>query len=443
MLDPRTTDVVGRRIGAWLINLLLVAGPTLLVARSGIETIPIVERDAAGTIVTQSQAEYDYISGVQNGFHRIWEVGDKLYIIDGILPVVLPILVLILTTLVVFLLLPANTGWNPGHKLLGLRLVDENAESPALDRLVKRWAVGWIDAFPWVIPGLAGFLFGATNSMHQHISDKVAGTYVVDGRQPVRIYSDEEWAQREQLLVADPSADLDAMVDVDSRLTPKSADLDITQPQDLPPAPQPQAPSSLVPADLQPPTTSHAAPASLSGLPQTLEGAPASFPPSEPLDIPPMQPEPPAVAQPPVSAQPAPTTEAPRPHTERPRIDIDAEPVSFPKPQHRASSPAARPSAHPSPTWDPGQLADPVDPNNLQAPALDIGTDRYGGMPAAGASAANAGPIASQAGSNAPAQGPTTEPEWDEAWGAWVCFDSARYCWMRHDPELDQWLPMD
>ncbi len=426
MLDPRATDVMGRRLGAWLINLLLVVIPAVAVLWTGIERIPVSTRDATGTIVTETQAQYDYIREVQSGFHRMWDTEDTLYILPGYLSVILPILVLLLGCLVVFLLLPANTGWNPGHKVFGLRIADENGGNPTVAQLVQRWLMGWVDALPWVIPGLLGFIVAMRNDHHQRLGDRLAKTYVVDARHRVRIYTPDQWSARERMLEADPSADLDAMVDLDSRLQPRPNVANLPDPTPH----QPEQPLAQSPFDAPAPADSETPAAAAvgaggatdtSGAIGTGSAIGTSGAVGTAHDGYPNDPTPQRLPQSDhaVASQPAPIAHQP---VHQPRA-AQAERLSFPKPQHRSSSTPA-PTAHPSPTWDPGQLAEPVDPGHLQPPTLATNTQA---------------PRESAISQQAPAPRPTA-PEWDPNWHAWLCYDPNLGSWMRHDPESGRWI---
>ncbi len=434
MLDPRATDVLGRRVGAWLINLALVLLPTLAVLWASFERIPITARDATNTIVTRTQAEYDYIQEVKSGFHRMWDSGDTLYILSGYLSVILPLLVLLLGSLVVFLLLPANTGWSPGHRVFGLRICDDHGQSPTVQQLVIRWCGGWIDALPWVIPGLVGFVIAAMNEQHQRLGDKFAHSYVVDAREPVKVYSNSEWAERERLLEADPSADLDEMVDLNSRLrsTPSLRNDDAYPETDdthfdlagSPLADTPDITAARVDDDVlvgapdlevdepaDSPEVSVGAAAAQFGGPEP--GSDRS--PTSPVDSR-------------IHAEPAPTTHGASSSgaaavTTVPGERIEPGTVSFPKPQHRASARAAAPVAHPAPTWDPSHLGEPVDTQRLQPPTLTP--------------TAEVATPAVQAAAPKP-----TAPEWDTNWQAWLCYDPSFGSWMRHDPETGRWNPI-
>jgi uncharacterized RDD family membrane protein YckC len=170
LVDP--TDVVGRRMAGWLIDLAIVAGTVLVVLlllgdsfeRPGPDTGLDVRRVGSDTAI--------FLRSTVAVVHA-WE-----WLVAAGVGALAAFLLLIL--------LPARRGWTPGLLAAELRLVDGEGAEVGLRQSIVRF-VGWvIDILPGVpVVGLVAMRFG---SLHQRLGDRLAHTYVVDrafaGRPP-------------------------------------------------------------------------------------------------------------------------------------------------------------------------------------------------------------------------------------------------------------------
>lgn len=81
-----------------------------------------------------------------------------------------------------FWVLPGLTGWTVGKRLLGIRVVKDDASGtcPAgVGKNALRELVWIADGFPYFIPYLTGFILMLTNDRNQRLGDMAAGTLVV------------------------------------------------------------------------------------------------------------------------------------------------------------------------------------------------------------------------------------------------------------------------
>ena len=220
MLDPDLTRVLRRRIMAFAIDTGLVGLLTLLVGRSRLLPFPISDRDVANEPIYTAD-QFARLSELAESFNRKFEYGDTLYVIDasGLL---ITALVGAILSLILFVLLPANTGWSPGKKAMGLRISDFEGNNPSIGSYMMRSVVGLIDLLPIVIPGLVGWVAASKSDFHQRLGDRVARTIVIDARKPEShidptVYARQGQARKEATAAA-AAADEEPMIDLTSRL---------------------------------------------------------------------------------------------------------------------------------------------------------------------------------------------------------------------------------
>jgi len=158
----RNPHVLGRRVGAFLIDVVLVLAPVALLF------LAIAKSAPSGT--AESFSVYAQVS--INGSQR-YVAGSQV----GLLGVVW-----VLAVLVTFVLLPARAGASPGMGLLGLRVVGEDGGRVSLGRHLGRTAMWVADGFPYIIPGGVAVVTALTNPRRQRVGDLVAHTMVVRAR---------------------------------------------------------------------------------------------------------------------------------------------------------------------------------------------------------------------------------------------------------------------
>ena len=187
--DP--TAVMGRRILAWVLDLLIfgaVVGSVFAGLADYVEVPPGFAFDACD----QLQDRYtDEASGCV-------EVGDRAYITsagdNGIQTLVS------LGYFAFFVVLQGVTGASPGKLLTGLRVVDEQGRIAGVGRSLGRTLLWVVDGAPWIVPAV-GFITGLTSVGHRRVGDLAARTYVVGRRDvglppvspPVTSWTQESW----------------------------------------------------------------------------------------------------------------------------------------------------------------------------------------------------------------------------------------------------------
>jgi len=175
--DP--TAVVGRRGGAWFIDVVLcslaAAVPALLLA----DAYSGNQADGGGPV--------QWIDGDLGIFIR-----DTTIVLRG--PGLAITLGAFAAAVLVFLvLLPGRRGWSPGYLAADLRLQRRDGEAAGVGRALVR-------TLAWVVDGLPGLPLVAYASArltrrHQRVGDLLAGTYVVDKRaagRPVDAVPDDD-----------------------------------------------------------------------------------------------------------------------------------------------------------------------------------------------------------------------------------------------------------
>ncbi len=163
--DP--TKVFGRRVGAAVIDGLIVAVPGLAILSSQYEYIDLPSEDAA---VDYCDAFTEQIDGI------CINLGDQVYFNDE--PADATALIGIGLSLLLFVVMQGLLGWTIGKRLTGIRTVAADGGRPGLGRALVRWLLLVVDGQPCGIP-LVGFISGLTTVGHRRVGDMVAKTYVV------------------------------------------------------------------------------------------------------------------------------------------------------------------------------------------------------------------------------------------------------------------------
>jgi uncharacterized RDD family membrane protein YckC len=172
--DP--TSVFGRRILAVLIDLLLIWIPILGVASADFEyltTETLADEGLTGEAYCDVLTERGDVCADLTDMEGI----EAVYFSEGWSA----------TTNLVFWLLPfallvvlqGFTGWSPGKLITGIRVVQEDGRPPGFVKALLRWLLWIVDGFPWLIPGLVGFITGLTTVGHRRVGDMAAKTFVV------------------------------------------------------------------------------------------------------------------------------------------------------------------------------------------------------------------------------------------------------------------------
>ena len=174
---PSQPSLLPRRIAASLVDLGLVGALWLLVLYRLAVRFEIAQREPNGTPI-YAQNQRDSLAEIADGLNFGRVFGDFYYSIHG-RGLVLSFLSLVVFSLIAWVLVPANTGWSAGHRALGLEVTDMRGQKPPLDSYLRRYLVGIVDLFPYVIPGLLGWIVASRNEHNQRIGDLSADTMVV------------------------------------------------------------------------------------------------------------------------------------------------------------------------------------------------------------------------------------------------------------------------
>lgn len=394
--EPSQPSLLPRRIAASLVDLGLVGGLWLLVLYRLAVRFEIAQREPNGTpIYAQNQREA--LAEIATGLNFGRVIGDFYYSIHG-RGLVLGFLSLIIFSLIAWVLVPANTGWSAGHRALGLQVTDMKGGKPPLDSYLRRYLVGLVDLFPYVIPGLLGWVIASRNEHNQRFGDLSADTKVVAA-------------------TTQPIGTMPEVTTTVIRPKDKAA-------QDSPPAPA--DPSAMVDVE------------------EALAGHTISEEPAYPV----MNLERTADAVPTIESDPPPPTgrgialSESIPLSDEPAADSDfvaslndhEEVVLAESDEVVADLPEASfaenwhfPEAQDAPVWTP----EPISNNGPKA--ADVPDEE----PAA--TAAESAPKESEtAAATAAGMG---DPVWNEEWAAWLYWDAKGGKWLRHDAE-NGWTPI-
>lgn len=170
--DP--TSVVGRRIGAWFIDLLiyLVLVVAAIVASGSWETDSVAkanEREGQSYCDTWND-ENDGVCSYSDGT-VITIAYDSAFITGAFL-----------FNLVGYIVIQGMAGGSLGKLAVGLRVVDKDGRQAGIGKSAIRTVLWVVDAFTFGFPVLGGVLIVSTKG-HRRVGDMAASTFVVDKNQ--------------------------------------------------------------------------------------------------------------------------------------------------------------------------------------------------------------------------------------------------------------------
>src|SRR3954465_6562898 len=153
----KPTQVVGRRVAAFIIDGLILA------AISAISWYLLTKDVGPGGCIGGGVEINGKCRGFTEGSNRaVW------------------ILIDILANVGILWVWQGRTGKTPGKAAMGIRVVNADGQPPGIGRAVLRWVMWIVDAFPYIIPYLTGFIPALTSQRNQRVGDMVASTFVVD-----------------------------------------------------------------------------------------------------------------------------------------------------------------------------------------------------------------------------------------------------------------------
>ena len=343
---PNPTAVVGRRIGAFLIDGLI--GVTFIFVFA-LATFTNTELGDSFTAELQCEVINEFSNDL------CIQAGTTVYVGTENEAAIIT-LIWLAWVLISTMILPGITGWSPGKLVTGIRVVKADTfEKAGLGANILRGVLWVVDAFPYVAPIVGGALLASKD--HRRVGDRAANTLVVRADSVGR-----PSAQAPSAIVAPPTGAVTPSTTPPPPSGPPATTL-VTASPPPPPAPSPPPPATTPP----PPPTSSAPPAP-TGPPSAYQPPPPSEYRAEPApSAPPVFPPP---AAPPVfpptedaaSADPIPVVEPepeseaePEPEAESAPI-VEAEPAATPEPEPEPvpESPAEtspRPGVD-APMWD-------------------------------------------------------------------------------------------
>lgn len=156
MPEHGATNVVARRVGAILVDAVVY------VLLSAIAWFALVHR-------------FDSSTSRGGGF----VIGHTRYAFDNSTSRAVWLAIVVVLALAIFVVLPGLRGISPGKALAGIRVVNSAGAPPGIGRALVR-ALLWIaDLFPYILPGLVGFVVARSSRGNQRIGDMAASTWVV------------------------------------------------------------------------------------------------------------------------------------------------------------------------------------------------------------------------------------------------------------------------
>ena len=168
MID-KPTRVIGRRIGAFLIDGLILSIVNFALFFAFAEKRSDIGR---GVLTGDVPLDTTLYVNLKLGNEEYSIVGSgKFWAYVG------------LTLLIAWLyhgVLQGIKGWTPGKLVTGIRTVaEETGQPPGIGRATVRWALWIVDSFPWFIPYITGLVTALATKKNQRVGDLVARTVVV------------------------------------------------------------------------------------------------------------------------------------------------------------------------------------------------------------------------------------------------------------------------
>jgi uncharacterized RDD family membrane protein YckC len=180
------TKVVGRRVAAFILDGIVAFGPGIVVF------VMIGEH-------SQTPAGYFGVSMNMTigGSSMVWLT--DVWTLTGAAANIFNVAVLVYL-LAYLVVLPGLTGRTAGKLLTGVKLVGRDGRPPGIGRSFLRELLWIVDDFPYLIPGLTGFIVAMSSATNQRVGDMVASTWVIradtDAFQPPPAQPPPEFTQQ-------------------------------------------------------------------------------------------------------------------------------------------------------------------------------------------------------------------------------------------------------
>ncbi|MBQ89572.1 MAG: hypothetical protein CL433_12150 [Acidimicrobiaceae bacterium] len=341
------TAVVGRRIGAFLIDGLI--GVTLIFAFA---LATFTNTQFGDSLTAELQCEL-----INEFSNDLCIQADTTVYVGTANEVLVITLIWLAWVLISTMILPGITGWSPGKLLTGIRVVKADTFKKAgLGANILRGTLWVVDAFPYFAPIVGGALLASRD--RRRVGDRVANTLVVRAdsvdRPPVQAPSTVVTppAAATQLTTPPPPTG-PPVTTLMAATPPPPAAPSPPAPSATPPPPTPTAPTGATPTASAPATYQPSPPSEYRTEPAP--GAPPAFPPpAAPLAFPP--------AEEAAPAEPLPVAEPEPSLIMEPEPEPEPEPIPTPEPEPVAEPPAETPDEQPTqapsrpgvdaPMWD-------------------------------------------------------------------------------------------
>lgn len=446
------TAVMGRRIFAWVLDLLIFIGIAVALFAAQAEYVDLSDYSGAlGDACPALQDQYGDLAS------SCFEVGDRAYITTGSES--------LLQTgasfayLAFFVVMQGLVGASPGKLVVGLRVVKADGSRAGVGRSLVRTLAWIIDGAPWFAP-LVGFIVGLTSTGHRRVGDMIASTHVVGRKNvgaPVTTSAMAAPAGQQAWGAAPPPM-----------APPAGPSNWQASPSPTPPAAAPGPWTSTAPsASAETPSSDSSSGEPLSPEPLSPDPTPPSAAGPPPLPSMPAEAASPDIDDTPAAgAQPeaaAPSRESSTPADEA-APDVAADPdwyrgpeadptdTSFESGSGEAPSTepdVAAPDTNEPYTWTPTDPATEWSPPTTPTADIDTGdnaspTAGPAGFVAPGADApVDRPPTQQPPGSTGSAQQPLPPPQWDQARDTYIQWDPNQQSWLQWDAAANRWKIID
>lgn len=169
-----STSVIGQRIGAWFIDLLiyviLVVAAVALSGTFQVDSIAVPGQTAGENFCSEWEETHKGACSYSDGQVTFVEI-ERSYVIGATL-----------LNLVGYIIIQGITGGSLGKLAVGLRVVDDEGKKAGIGRSAIRTLLWVVDGVTCGFPVLGGVLMVSTKG-HRRVGDMAAGTYVIDKHQ--------------------------------------------------------------------------------------------------------------------------------------------------------------------------------------------------------------------------------------------------------------------
>lgn len=165
-MSETTTAGMGRRIASFIIDVV----PGFVLFWSLVNALGEKIGEEPGTNITMM---FEMVNGETQA-----ELFGTVYYLDGGTTAVVSI-VGFAYWIGVLVVWQGLTGRTIGKTVVGIRTVDANGQPCGIGKAAGRWLLLIVDALPFIIPMLVGFIAALSSPDRRRVGDRVAKTWVV------------------------------------------------------------------------------------------------------------------------------------------------------------------------------------------------------------------------------------------------------------------------